>query len=142
MFAVGLSITSFILASEGLGLHAIYSVGRASVLMKCYYASEFLYISSICFSKLPLLVLFYSIVASRRMHRRLVLGLGAFIVIWSAASLLAVAFQCQLPRPWELMTLRCFNTVSIVRTDLYVSTRVTIVIADLLDHLLHCRHVI
>jgi hypothetical protein len=79
--------------------------------MKGYYASEFFYVSSICFSKLSLLVLFYNIVASQRMLRRLVLGVGAFILTWSATSLLAIAFQCQLPRPWELMTLRCFNTV-------------------------------
>jgi hypothetical protein len=82
--------------------------------MKGYYASEFLYISSICFSKLSLLVLFYNVVAVRRMHRRLMFGFGTFIVIWSMTSLVVVAFQCELPRPWEMMSLRCFNTVRAV----------------------------
>jgi hypothetical protein len=83
--------------------------------MKGYYTSEFLYISSICFSKLPLLVLFYTVVSAQRTHRRVVLGFGFFIVAWSIASIVAVAFQCELPRPWEIMTLQCFNTVSILQ---------------------------
>jgi hypothetical protein len=81
--------------------------------MKGYYASEFLYISSICFSKLSVLVVLYTVVAAQRTYRRLVLGFGAFISAWSVVSIIVVAFQCQLPRPWEMMTLRCFNTVSI-----------------------------
>jgi hypothetical protein len=81
--------------------------------MKGYYASEFLYISSICFSKLSLLVVCYTVVAVQRTYRRLVLSFGAFIFTWSISSILVVAFQCQLPRPWQVMTLRCFNTVSI-----------------------------
>jgi hypothetical protein len=82
--------------------------------MKGYYASEFLYISSLCFSKLSLLVIFYTVVAVQRTNRLLVSAFGAFIVVWSLVSLLVVAFQCEFPRPWELMTLRCFNTVRIV----------------------------
>jgi hypothetical protein len=80
--------------------------------MKGHYASEMLYMSSICFAKLSLLVLFYTVVAAQRTYRRLVLGFGIFIGTWSIASIVGIAFQCQLPRPWETMTLRCFNKVS------------------------------
>ncbi|KAF2825164.1 hypothetical protein CC86DRAFT_352416 [Ophiobolus disseminans] len=109
-FAIGLSITVFVLASEGLGGLGLLTLERADTLMKGYYASEFLYIASLCFSKLSLLVLFYTVVAGQRLPRRLVLGFGTFIFVWSVGSLLVVAFQCELPRPWETMTLRCFNT--------------------------------
>jgi hypothetical protein len=87
------------------------TVQRAEALMKGYYASEFLYISSLCFSKLSLVVLFYAVVVSQRTHRRVVLGFGMLLIIWSIVSVIAVALQCQLPRPWQMMTLRCFNTV-------------------------------
>jgi hypothetical protein len=111
IFAIGLSITSLILAFQGLGAASPQATLRLDTLMKGYYASEFLYISSICFSKLSLLVLFYTVVAAQRIQRHIVLGLGLFVVTWSISSIIVVAFQCQLPRPWEIMTLRCFNTV-------------------------------
>lgn len=84
---------------------------RANVLMKGYYASEFFYITAMCFTKLSLLVLFHSIVGVQRSHRRFVLGFGIFILAWTVGSLLAVAFQCELPRTWDLMTSKCSNSV-------------------------------
>ncbi|KAF2026536.1 hypothetical protein EK21DRAFT_73866, partial [Setomelanomma holmii] len=108
--ALGLSITTLVLADEGLGVLGYLTIERAKILMKGYYASEFLYLSSICFSKLSLLVLLHTVVTLQRLHRRLVLGLGAVISLWSIASLVAINFQCELPWPWEMMTLRCFNT--------------------------------
>jgi hypothetical protein len=83
---------------------------QADILMKGYYASQFLYISSLCFSKLSLIVLFYTVVIQRT-HRLLVSAFGAFIVVWSVSSIVVVAFQCELPRPWQMMTLRCFDAV-------------------------------
>lgn len=80
--------------------------------MKGYYASELLYISSLCFSKLSIIVLFYNVVVLRT-HRLFVFAFGVCIFTWSVASAAAVALQCELPKPWEMMTLRCFNTVSI-----------------------------
>ncbi|KAJ4377764.1 hypothetical protein N0V83_000594 [Neocucurbitaria cava] len=107
---MGLSATTIVLASDGLGDPGFLALDRADVLMKGYYASEFLYISAICFTKLSLLVLFYNIVVVQRFYRRFVLVFGVVISAWTIASLLAVAFQCELPRPWETMTLRCFNS--------------------------------
>lgn len=80
--------------------------------MKGYYASEIMYISGICFGKLSLLVVLYTIVEVQRAHRRIVFGFGVSILVWSCTSLLAIALQCSLPKPWEVMTLRCFNIVS------------------------------
>jgi hypothetical protein len=109
--------------------------------MKGYYASEFLYISAISLSKLSILVLFYNIVAVQRWHRRFVVGFGTFIVAWCTASLVVVAFQCKLPRPWETLTPQCFDTVSVTHISRYIEYRMLTVAADLLDRLLHHRYV-
>jgi hypothetical protein len=92
-------------------------VTQADSLMKGYYASEFLYISAVSLPKLSILILFYNIVAVQRWYRRFVIGFGTFIVAWCISSLAAVAIQCKLPRPWEMLTLRCFNTVSDTYAD-------------------------
>ncbi|ORY10111.1 hypothetical protein BCR34DRAFT_470418, partial [Clohesyomyces aquaticus] len=107
--ACGLSATTLILASDGLGVIEPLTIRRADVFMKGYYASDFLYISSVCFAKLSLLAFFYG-VNIKRGHRRLVQGLGALIIAWTIGSLVTVAFQCGLPRPWEMLTLHCYNS--------------------------------
>jgi hypothetical protein len=100
-----------ILAHNGLGVHIALTIGRANDLMKGYYISDILYIISLCFAKLSLVAYFYGIVVQRA-QRRIVLGLGLFICVWTTCSLAAVAFRCELPRPWEIFTLKCYNIVS------------------------------
>ncbi|KAH7074235.1 hypothetical protein FB567DRAFT_553707 [Paraphoma chrysanthemicola] len=108
--AIAIYIIVIVLANKGLGVFGLLTVKRADILMKGYYASDFLYVTSICFSKLSLLALLYNVVAAQRLYRRMILGFGAFVFLWGLTSVLVVAFQCELPRPWEMMTLRCFNT--------------------------------
>jgi hypothetical protein len=112
MFAIGLSITTLILASDGLGVFGPLTVRRANHIMKGYYASNFLYIAALGFAKLALVTFFYHIHKVQQTHRRFVLGFGVFILVWTLASLVAVAFQCGLPRPWEVLTLHCYHSVS------------------------------
>lgn len=111
IFGVALSILTLTLAAEGLGVLGPLTVRRANILMKGYYASDFLYILSLCFAKLSLVAYFYNIVVQRA-QRRVVLGIGIFILVWTSASLIAIAFQCKLPSPWAKMTLNCYNSVS------------------------------
>ena len=112
-FGIGLSITTLLLTYKGIGAPELLTVERANTIMKGYYTAELLYISTLCFSKLSILVLFYNVVVLRT-HRFFVLGFGFCIFAWSVACIVAAAFQCELPRPWEMMTLRCFNTVSTI----------------------------
>ena len=42
------------------------------------------------------------------MHR-IYLAVGLFNVAWTIFSVLALAFQCGLPRPWEYTPQRCSN---------------------------------
>ena len=117
MFAVGLSIACIILASNGLGSNDFGALGvltlkKANRIQKVYYASELLYVSTLGFSKLSLLSFFYGIYHQRG-QRRIVLAIGIFVSVCTLALLATVAFQCGLPKPWEILTLRCFNTVSL-----------------------------
>ncbi|KAF1936266.1 hypothetical protein EJ02DRAFT_315658, partial [Clathrospora elynae] len=107
---IGLSLTTFILASHGLGVFGYLTLERVDILMKGYYVSELLYVSAICLAKLSILVFFYNIVIVQRLHHQFVLCFGFLILAWSTASFFAVAFQCEVPRPWVTTTWRCFNT--------------------------------
>ncbi|KAF1998517.1 hypothetical protein P154DRAFT_523993 [Amniculicola lignicola CBS 123094] len=108
IFAIGLSATTLILASEGLGILGRLTIHRANVIMKGSYASDFLYIASICFAKLSIVAWFYGI-GVHSAQRRVQQVLGIFIIAWMVGSLAAVAFQCGLPKPWEKLTLHCYN---------------------------------
>jgi hypothetical protein len=111
IFAIGVSTASLILASDGLGVSGPVTVKRANALMKAYYASNLLYIASIGFTKLSLVNFFYGDRAQIK-QGRWILGFGIFVLAWTLISVIAVAFQCGLPRPWELLTLHCYNSVS------------------------------
>ncbi|KAF2117181.1 hypothetical protein BDV96DRAFT_19997 [Lophiotrema nucula] len=128
VFGIGLSATALILASDGLGIMGELTTRRANAIMKGYYASDFLYVLSICFAKLSLVAWFYSIGVDT-IHRRVVQALGIFILAWTSASLIAVAFQCGLPRPWEILTLHCYNSgvFWIVYTIIDMTTDVSII---------------
>jgi hypothetical protein len=129
---------TLLLASNGLGVLETVTVDRANFIMKGYYASELLYISAMCFAKLSILVLFYNVVALMP-HRFVVLGFGIFIFAWSAASAIATAFQCSMPQPWEMLTLRCFDTRTfwVVYCVIDITTEIAIITLsiDLVAHL-------
>ncbi|KAF2657745.1 hypothetical protein K491DRAFT_714208 [Lophiostoma macrostomum CBS 122681] len=110
VFATALSVTTHILVSNGLGALGNITLKHANALQKGYYASDFLYIASLCFAKLSLLFFLHGIVVQQRGQRRIVLGISIFVLIWTSASLVAVGLQCGLPKPWEMMTLHCYNS--------------------------------
>jgi hypothetical protein len=109
LFAIGHTVSALILASNGLGKEEVsLTLKSANIIQKAYYSSDLLYISSICFGKLSLIAFFHGIKINT-LQRRLVQVFGAFILVWSTVSLVAVAFQCGLPRPWEVITLHCYD---------------------------------
>ncbi|KAF2732505.1 hypothetical protein EJ04DRAFT_412911, partial [Polyplosphaeria fusca] len=107
--AVGYSTTNLILARDGLGVQEALTLRRADNLMKAYYASDYLYILTLCFAKLSLIAWFYGLNVQTTV-RKIIQAFGIFILAWTASSLIAVAFQCGLPKPWEMMTLHCYNS--------------------------------
>ncbi|ENI05566.1 hypothetical protein COCC4DRAFT_102584, partial [Bipolaris maydis ATCC 48331] len=109
IFAISLSATVLILTANGRATSFSLTFSQADILSKGYYTSELFYVSGVCFSKLSILVLFFNIVASRQFLRRIVLALGIFISTWTLVSLVTVAFQCELPRPWKTTSPHCLN---------------------------------
>ncbi|CAE7212167.1 hypothetical protein PTNB73_08954 [Pyrenophora teres f. teres] len=106
---IGLSIIATLLASQGLSDSSL-TIEQIHFLMKGYYVSNFMYIAAVCSAKLSVLVILYTIVEVQRWARRIVTAVSVFILAWSIASLLAIAFQCDIPRPWVMERTRCFNT--------------------------------
>lgn len=74
------------------------------------YASNLLFILNLCFAKLSVLQLL-RLVTPVKLHLRLVLGAGAFVILWSIASELASAFQCKTPNTWKVIGNQCFDRV-------------------------------
>lgn len=110
IFAVGLSITAIVLASLGSSVRGALTTERANMLTKGIYASDILYISASCFTKLLLLAVFYEGLKRLALQRRSVFVFGCFVSGWSIASILAIAVQCPLPQSWDTVTSRCFDT--------------------------------
>jgi hypothetical protein len=111
-FGIGLSATAVVLSFEGLGTAGPLMLDQIDLLIKGYYASEILYVAAIGLTKLSILVLFYNVVAMQRTIRRIVMAFGVLVSAWTIASVMAIAFQCELPRPWDITSLECSNMVS------------------------------
>ncbi|KAH6865733.1 hypothetical protein BKA58DRAFT_320778, partial [Alternaria rosae] len=109
-FAVSLSIIALVLSFEGLGTVGPLTLDQTIFLMKGYYSSEIVYIVAIGFAKLSILVIFYNVVVTQRIIRRAVIAFGAVLSVWTVASLIAIAFQCELPQPWQIVGPRCSNS--------------------------------
>lgn len=113
LFALGLSATTFILAINRLGSSAPLTPEQIELVSKGYYAFDLFYIFAICFPKLSILVLFYSITPCQRFIRHAVLVFGLVITAWTLTSLAVVAVECELPNPWRTFGEHCIRTVSI-----------------------------
>lgn len=70
-----------------------------------------LYLLTLSLAKTSTLLLLARL-TSVQFHMLLVRSLGAVVLLWTLASVFAVAFQCGLPRPWDYLGGKCFNSVS------------------------------
>lgn len=75
------------------------------------YAGDLLYILSLTFSKISLLMLLRLLTPVRKQINA-ISSLGTAIFLWSLASLLSAAFQCHTPRVWAFIGNQCFQKVS------------------------------
>lgn len=78
---------------------------------KADYSATILFIASICFSKLSLLVFIRNLTPAS-LDRRFALVLGIFIGLWTIASILTAIFQCNAPQIWNYLQGTCFDRVS------------------------------
>ena len=74
------------------------------------YAGDILYILSLSFSKFAVLLLIHRITPVNA-HQLLISGAAVISLLWSLTGLFAAAFQCQVPRIWEILEGKCFGQV-------------------------------
>ena len=130
IFSIGLVVTvSLETTHGGLGQHesslsqlnlSVYqkvprprSSRQSAQLMtvQAAYAGDLLYILSLTFSKISLLILL-RLITPVRLQGQFISALGAALLLWGLTALLAAAFQCQVPRVWEILGNQCFHVVS------------------------------
>ncbi|RHZ50505.1 uncharacterized protein CDV56_102743 [Aspergillus thermomutatus] len=93
---------------HGLGKKIrIISTNDLSSFDKYLYGTQILLLATLSCSKFSLALLFRSLTAEGNVLR-LSQGLMVVVGLWTSSSILALAFQCALPRPWDT-TGRCVN---------------------------------
>ncbi|KAL8633775.1 hypothetical protein Q9189_000511 [Teloschistes chrysophthalmus] len=103
------TVTTSIQAANGLGKHSGAVPERnLRPFQKSIYAGGFLYISVISLVKVSICLHLDSLTPVA-LQKSLIRGLGAFVCLWTIASIFAVAFQCRPPTPWQFMRGKCID---------------------------------
>lgn len=79
-------------------------------VIQAEYAADIMYIASLCFSKVAVIVFVKTIIKTISDKRILWVLMGA-IAVWGVSAEFAAAFQCRLPHPWDYVHGRCFQKV-------------------------------
>lgn len=128
-FSIGLVVTVSLEIRNGLGQHESdllpwQLAGFQKVLLRIRennflqltrrlqtaYAGDILYIISLSFSKFAVLLLIHRITPVNA-HQLLISGAAVISLLWSLTGLFAAAFQCQVPKIWEILEGKCFGQV-------------------------------
>jgi hypothetical protein len=78
---------------------------------KLYYGSNILFLIALALSKASVAALLVRLCVDKTQKRFFIAAL-AFVGLWLIASIVAVALQCDLPRPWILLDGKCHGIVS------------------------------
>ncbi|KAJ5746114.1 hypothetical protein N7520_011296 [Penicillium odoratum] len=106
---IGESIAMSMATAGGFGQHLnTLSEVKKNYMMKALYASNILFIISMCCSKLAIMFFIRNLTPAA-LDRRFALGLGIFIVVWTVVGVFTAAFQCHVPIPWDYLQSQCFN---------------------------------
>ena len=80
--------------------------------IQALFASQMLFVATLCFIKLSIVVLLWLITPARE-HRRLLMATAAFVAVSGIVSEFTEAFQCQVPDTWRsLGGNKCFDQVT------------------------------
>lgn len=66
---------------------------------------------NLCLAKMSMLTLLW-IISPVKLHHRMVLMLGALVIVWALTSEFVVVFQCSIPDTWAILQNNCINHVS------------------------------
>lgn len=109
VFCIGQSIAVSMATKNGLGQHLeMLSDRKVESMMKAEYSATILFIASICFSKLSLLVFIRNLTPAS-LDRRFAFVLGILIGLWTIAGILTAMFQCNVPQTWNYLYGACFD---------------------------------
>ena len=86
------------------------------MIQKNQYASNLLYITSLALARVSVLI-FVMRLSPQRLYRLISISLIVAIALWSSFSVLALAFQCSVPKPWDYTGNRCLDRVSLVNCE-------------------------
>ena len=125
LMALGQSVALNLAVDSGLGQHqSSLTSSQTLAYSKSIYSSEILSMAIFCLCKLTLIAMLRLITPSGRHHLWFKI-LGSFIIGWTVSAIFALAFQCQLPRPWVTFGTACigrgallyFNGIINIMTD-------------------------
>ncbi|EER26073.1 hypothetical protein CPC735_002400 [Coccidioides posadasii C735 delta SOWgp] len=106
-FCIGQSITVGIQDQNGWGRYTdTLSESQLQTVLKGDYAASFLFITSICLTKIALLVLSLQF-ALLKQYKYTIYALGTIVILWTMSSMFVVGFQCRLPEPWNYVNNIC-----------------------------------
>ncbi|KAI4221145.1 MAG: hypothetical protein LQ349_007916 [Xanthoria aureola] len=109
LVAVGYGVAVSLQVKAGLGKSiSALSLQDTSHYQQAAYASEILYAITLCLAKLAILQYLLSLARKPR-RTSAVKGCMIATILWTFIAVVSVAFQCPIPRPWELFSPRCFD---------------------------------
>ncbi|KAH7110960.1 hypothetical protein EDB81DRAFT_369402 [Dactylonectria macrodidyma] len=93
--------------SHGLGKIDVLTTNQISFILKGSYAADILFILALLLAKLSATRAIWDM-APRERRRPFFITEGV-IGLWALSSILAAAFKCSLPEPWDYINGQCFN---------------------------------
>ncbi|CAG7931922.1 unnamed protein product [Penicillium olsonii] len=102
-------VTLSLAVAAGYGTHKKdVSDANFDQVMKNLWTASLLYIASLCFSKLSLVIFTLRLSPAAKDHRlgKIVAGL---VVTWAIVAILGTAFECEVPRSWDFWNGKCIN---------------------------------
>ncbi|KAF2842004.1 hypothetical protein M501DRAFT_375360 [Patellaria atrata CBS 101060] len=109
LLAAGQTVAVSQQVSAGLGKHQdTLKPASISKYEKTEYVAEILYIAVLCTTKSAafLFALILQPTPTRSMLLKIIFGIT---IVWTIISIFGIAFQCDLPHPWEVVHGKCFN---------------------------------
>ncbi|KAF2198696.1 hypothetical protein GQ43DRAFT_343134, partial [Delitschia confertaspora ATCC 74209] len=110
--SIGSAIAISLAVNNGLG-RRLYLLGAFSLsqIQKEIYAATILYILAVGMSKISM-SWFLARLAGEAVHKVAVVILSSVVVAWTIAVTFGFAFQCKLPRPWDVHGGKCISIMA------------------------------
>ncbi|KAJ5831832.1 hypothetical protein N7474_000143 [Penicillium riverlandense] len=134
VFGISQGIVVSLAVGSGYGKH-IKNVSSADQVqvMKNLFAGSLLYILSLMFSKLSMIVFIRSLTPSSK-DKWLARGVEVIVYAWATVAIFGSAFQCAVPHTWDIWNGQCFDEET--QRGLQLAWRYFICISNIITDLL------